>query len=49
MVISGHGLLPMNMSGSVVLPQSGSLLMSVAHVATKDFINVWGLGLNLWP
>lgn len=34
-VTSGPELLPRTMSGSVVLSQLGSLLMSMAHVVTK--------------
>lgn len=46
---SGPGLMPMNMSGSVVLPLSVSVLMSGAHVVTNDVIDVRGLDHNLWP
>ena len=49
LVTSGPGLLPMNRSESVVFPQSGSVLISVAHVATIDLIDVRCLGCNLWP
>lgn len=31
---------------SVVLPQSGSVLTSVANVPTKGHIDAWGLGLG---
>lgn len=43
MVISRPRPLSKTMSGSVVFPQSGSVLMSVAHVATKDHMDAWGL------
>lgn len=34
---------------AVVLPQPVSILMSTAHVVTKDHIDAWGLDHNLWP
>lgn len=49
MVTSRPGLLLSTMYGSVVLPQMGFVLKSMAHVATKGHMEVWGLGLNLWP
>lgn len=49
MVTFGLRLLPRTISGSVVLPQSGSVLMSVTQVATKGHIDTRDLGCNLWP
>ena len=50
MVLSELGMLPRTTSGSMVLAQPGSVLMSmVAHVFTKVYIDAWGLGHNLWP
>lgn len=43
MVTSEPRLLPMNMSESVVLPQSGFVLISVTHFATKDHIDAQGM------
>lgn len=34
---------------SIVLLQLGSVLKSMAHVATKDLMEAWGLGHQLWP
>lgn len=47
MVTSKPGLLPRTMSGPMVLPEMWSALMSLAHVATRDYIDVHGLGCNL--
>lgn len=41
-VTSSPGLLPKTMSGSVVLPQSGSVLMFMAHSNTKVHTDVQG-------
>ena len=45
----GPGLLIRIMSGSVVLPQPESVLMSLSSVATKDHTDAHDLGLCLWP
>jgi hypothetical protein len=37
---SGHKTLQMNMAGSLVLKQLGSLVMSKAHVTTKGHVDV---------
>lgn len=49
MVTSGPGLLPRTMSGSRNLPQLESVVMFVAHIATKDHTDARDLGCNLWP
>ena len=46
MVTSRAGLRPRTMSASVVLPQLGSVLISVAHVTTKGHMNAWGSKLQ---
>lgn len=46
---SWPGLLPKAMSGSVVLLQLGSMLMSVACVTTKGQMDVCGLGCHWRP
>lgn len=43
------GLRHRTMSGSVVLSQPRSVLMSMVHVANKDHIGAQGLDQNLWP
>lgn len=42
-----NGLLFRTMSGPMILPEMGSSLMSLAHVATRDYIDVHGLSRNL--
>lgn len=49
MLSPGPGTLLRTMSGSMILPQQGSVLMSVAHAATKDHTDAQGLGHNWWP
>lgn len=48
LVTSGPGLLPRTTSWPMVLPQLGSILMSMAPVITKGRMDAWGLGPNLW-
>ena len=49
MVRSWPGLLPRAMSQSMVLLQSGSMLMSVTQVITEGQANVYGLGCHWRP
>lgn len=43
-VTTGPRLLSRAMSGFVLLPQLGYVLLSMVHVATKDCTDDWGLG-----
>lgn len=47
MITPGTRLLSRTMTGPVVLPHPGSVLMFMAHVATKGHIDAWDLGCNL--
>lgn len=49
MVKSKPGLMLRTMSGSLVLPRLGSVLISMVCVVMKDHTDVCGLGHNLWP
>lgn len=47
----GHGNIQTQdtLSGSMVLPQLGSVLKSVTHVTTDGHTEAWNLGFNLRP
>lgn len=47
MMISQSRLLSRSLSGSVVLPQPGSVWILMAHIATKGHIDAWDLNCNL--
>lgn len=49
MVVAVPMLLPRVMPGSIVLVQPESVLMSMAHVTSKGYADVHGLGLCLNP
>lgn len=49
MVSSEAGLLLRTMSGPAFLPQLGSVLIPMPCNATKGYVDVQGLGHNLWP
>lgn len=49
MVSSEARLLLRTISGPAVLPQLGSVLISTACSAAKGYVDVQGLGHNLWP
>ena len=46
-MISRLGLSLRAMPGSVAIPQPGSVLMSIAHVAMEDISDVHGVGCHL--
>lgn len=48
MMISGPGLLPRTIFVSVVLPQTGYVLMSMAHVVTQGHMKIQNLRCHLW-
>ena len=47
MARSWHGLPPRAMSGFMALQKQGSVLVSVAHVTTKGYVDVRSLGCHL--
>ena len=49
MVPFGPWMLPRTMSGSMVLPQQGSMLKTMAHVATEGRVHAWDQVSHLGP